>query len=482
MKGAKSFYIQHIETITGILLLILSMLAMSSVVWWIESMTSGSPPEPVWLAAMIYDEDGKLEPLTHLIGLGGIISFLLNAVNRLSAERAFGILLKNVIGFVFSPYKAIMFWFYGFFLIFGGYCCKIDLGAAAVSCLCGLALCSVYGFLMCAQLSGENLDELVLSYMHWQCRSRLQHPFTGAQFMGSRTELHHFADYIFQQWQDNSALQMHRTGGADLEGEFVLGLMELLELPEEDPGEAAGIVDCFKRRFSCVSHSFCNRCGRNPGSWPLTLGRKCGAYRDLYDDVQECSMLWECLLRAGDASRQARLAGKMLASACIYAPRVFMPLACGLLSRLRFSGPSIAAQLENPNHFSAYITPRLDFLAMIVDGYRSCFLRGTEKPEIQFEEAWGQMAFLAVAMLEWLAALQWPSKDEIGNNIERIKFMLRSLTPGQDFGDSLAKQADTYSRCALTLLSFERPEILDEDMMIYVSMHQAVLARLAEGL
>ncbi len=476
MKGAKSFYIRHIKIITGILLLILLLLTLSSWVWWIESVTGGSPPEPVRLVAVIYGKDGKLEPLAYLVGLGGIISVLLSAVNRLSVERAFGILLKNVINFMFPSYKTIMFWFHGFFLIFGGYCCKIELSAAAVACLCGFVLCTAYGFLMYAQLSGENLDELVLSYIHWQCKS------TDVQLVGSRTELHHFADYIFQQWQNNSVLQMNRTGKADLEGELVLGLMELLELPEENPGEVVGIADRFERGFPCVSHTFCSRCGRASGSWLLALGRKCGAYQNLYDDVQECSMLWERLLRAKDVSWQARLAGKALASAWIYAPRTFMPLACGLLSRLRFSGPSIATRLEEPECFSTYIMPRLDFLAMIVDGYRDCFPRGTEKPEIQFEEAWGQMAFLAVAMLEWLAELEWPSEDEIRKNIDRIKFMLRSLMPEQDFGDGLAKQADAYSRCALTLLSFERPEILDEDMQIYVLAHQSVSNSLAEGL
>ena len=124
MKGVKDYYIQHFNTITHILLVILRVLAACGIVCCFISLIGVLPPEPAWLCALIYNSDGKMEPLAYLIGLGGIISLFLSTVNKRSAERAFGILLRDVVKFFFPCYNEIMFWCHGFFWIFGSYCCK----------------------------------------------------------------------------------------------------------------------------------------------------------------------------------------------------------------------------------------------------------------------------------------------------------------------------------------------------------------------
>lgn len=483
MRDGKNRYIRHFKTITGIFHLTLWMLFVCSVISWAVLLSGIPDPMPDWLRAIIYDEDNKLSPLTYLIGLGGIISFLLSTVNKLSAKRTFGILLRDVVRFFFPSYEAIMFWFHGYFFVFGSYCCQKGFGFTAVFCLCGLILCSAYGLFMCVQLSEENLDRLVLSYMYWRCRKNAIQPVANKQIADNRKELHNFADYIHQQWQDNSALQLDRNGTPDLEGELIRGVMELMKptlLPLHDWEGTVTLASGFKGYFQTSSGPFCESCNRGPCVCiPLLVVKECVAYQKLHDAVQECDMLWDRLLQTDGAYWQAKLAGKVFAAAIIHAPATFMPLACGLLSHLRLSGPSIVTKLEGHHGFYDYIVSRLDFLAAILDGYHACFPRGVEKPEINFTEMWGQVAYLAMAVLAWLDALQWPLDDgEAHRSTDQAAMMIKMLIHNQQFRRSLSQQADIYSYAAFILLSFERPEILKDSLTEYMPAYTSVQQKL----
>lgn len=435
--------------------------------------------------AFAYDSEGKLEPLSYLLGLMGCVSFAAGAVNEVKSTRSFGMLMRDVIHYNFPFHAIIQIFLYSLFAVIGAYACLKNIGLVAGVCLLGVFLCFVYSLTMTFFLffSHEAKEFLVTCYMKGVLNKeakrikkvRRKLPANGVSDDTRDQWLRvagictlDYAKYIGQQWIKGSILQVHRDSPKSKEG----FLIELLICGiTEDPSwlkprtlysaKPSGLL--MAKDFDQM---FPSSKDYEPDGAKHVLFTKSLSYMkepihsvagELEQDIRRCSQVWEQLLsEIEDPKKQAQLVYIILAEASTRPCQIFTIMSMGLLSYLGISRCEYATP-NNKETVQKKIASLFD-LKLFADG-----LVPEEKACIpqSFSDRWSEIVYLSAGVIQWIHAL-----GLVGDNVETgvVYNLLREVQKGMSETGflQLSHDREKYIVLSFLLFAFDNPDAYRE--------------------
>lgn len=436
--------------------------------------------------AFAYDSEGKLEPLSYLLGLMGCVSFAAGAVNEVKSTRSFGMLMRDVIHYNFPFHAIIQIFLYSLFAVTGAYACLKNVGLVAGVCLIGVFLCFVYSLTMTFFLffSHEAKEFLVTCYIKGVLnkeakkirKARRKLPANGNPDDLRKQWLRvagictlDYAKYIGQQWTKGNILQVHRDSPKTKEG----FLIELL---------ICGITEDTSWLAPRILHNSNNQCGLfmakdfdqmfpdsndyEPNGAKHVLFTKSLSYMKesissvagaLEQDIRRCSQVWEQLLSEIDnPKKQAQLVYVILAEASTRPWQIFTIMSMGLLSHLGIS----KCEYTTPNNVETVQQKiaSLFELKLFADG-----LVPEEKncTPLSFNDRWSEIVYLSAGVLQWIHAL-----GLVGDNVETdvVYNLLREVPKGMSETGflQLIHDREKYIVLSFLLFAFDNPDAYRE--------------------
>lgn len=383
------------------------------------------------LCYAFHDADGTLEPLKFILELMGCVSFLIGAVNEVKSTRSFGMLMSDVIYYVFPFHWLIQGPLYALFAITGSYACLKNIGIAAMLCLSGLGVCFGYSLIMawCLFASPKAKERIVTYYIKGLMTNEQMNKVDAHSTLdndvlfnekikwqrSAGTCVLDYAKYVGQQWNNGTTLQVHRGGHSSQEKLLidiaVCGLTadtKWLNVPHSQRSRNADLymVDSFNNIFpDSTSHG--------ERSAEYVLFRKALHFTRDQDveklrlDVRRCSQIWEQLFsELENEKRKAQMAHAILSEATSSDWQIFAILAMGLLvylgiARTEYADLDIKQTLEK----------KLAFLFDVQLSASDSIPEECMGNLQEFNNAWGEITYLAAGVIQWMVALNCLDED-----------------------------------------------------------------------
>lgn len=437
--------------------------------------------------------DCGLSPLANVMGLMGIVSFTLIAVNEVQSKRSFGILMEEVVNYYFPFHLYIQVFFYICFAVLGGYACGKGIGMTGALCVLGLLNCFIYSVIMAWKLllSPKAKYKLVIKYINgimkrqqqldkkleeiiqetkqkesqsdnndaklgenqnnknWRQRrkekrkNRAEMQWQQQWEITERTVLD-FARYVGMQWQEKMSLQIYDFKGIAIEQELIDWMKICLTLPQNstDQQEKIGVGNSFQSFFatdkdlvdvdSIAEYVLYTKC------LPFTKDKdRDKEIVDFNQNIQWCCKLWESLFHGiQDEKARVRLTHKLLRNVYfatgVEDQALFTLLSLGLLEYQGFTQWTVVEAKEYQEKRFAFLIDLLQADAEADPEEKGGFLDG-----------WVEIVLLATGCLKWRALLSL-SYAERSNNIKpATQRMIRSLML-KPFQERIATELDKY--------------------------------------
>lgn len=432
-----------------------------------------------------HSSDGTLAPLMFLLELLGAVSFVFGAVNEVKSTRSYGMMMSDVINYVFPLHGIIQVLFYGLFAIAGSYACHKNIGIAAMLCLSGLGICFLYSVFMAAYLFGPQKyrEKLVYSYIkaimteeissltETTALSSIQKSnmmLTWQRNAGAR--ILDYAKYVGEQWNSGVTLQIHRDGQISPE-ELLIRLticglttnIDILkkQLNKNGPSDL-DIGDSFAKIFPDA-----NCYGQDIAEYVLyKKGMHFEEDKDVErfrQDVRRCSQIWEQLFNeVENEKRRAQMAHAILSEAQITNWHIFAMLSFGLLNYLDLAKNSYSEQIDQET-----LVSKMDFLFSILQVANDAVPEEYSTNISKFTDAWGELIYLAAGIIQWMVVTNCVNED-IGEWIEMdVLPQIRKRNVSAPRISRLKRHKNKYIVLAYLLLTIKNPE-KHRNMSVYI--------------
>lgn len=391
------------------------------------------------MSVLSRDAEGNLEPLKYILGLMGFVSFAFGAINEVRSTRSMGMLMSDVIHYVFPYHLIIHAPLYVAFAVVGYYACLRNVGIAAFTCLTGIIICFTYSLIMawCLIFSTKAKERLVLFYIngivisyhrHYKkrCKSRksgnVKKDTTGKQDTASEIETNlddgiawkkvvgvctlDYAKHIGQQWITGNILQIQRDNEWTQERKLINlvafgltgkreSLKEKLKYPSAE--NELRIAGDFKKIFADKTNF------KKYGPQYVLFANAISASSKeenshLELDIIRCSQIWEQLFSQNkNKYKRAQLSYAVLWTAKSSQWQSFTIMAIGLLkflgvARCDYEASDAKKVLEKRIAFLHDI--RLSASEIIPEENISSFS--------SFNDNWAEILYLVAGLVQWM--------------------------------------------------------------------------------
>lgn len=364
------------------------------------------------------DSDGSLSPVIYLFGLMGSVSFLLGTVNEIKSTRSRGMMMNDVIRYIFPCHLIIQAPLYALLATLGWYACLKNVGFSAMFCLVGTFLCFVYSLTMafCLLVSPKTRDWLVIYFISKEMadcaldaakgkieRDKLEPNKKVEWQREAGAYVLNYAKYIGQQWSSGTMLQTFENNYQNQEQLLVkLAAWGLSAKVQSFDNENTPIT---------IAHSFnrifpdATQYGVRGSEYVLfkkalhfTSDKHITAFRQ---DVLRCSKIWEQLFEPIECNnRKAHLAYIVLREAQISNWHILALLSFGLLEYLG------VAQLSNATQEVVQtIKSKIGFLLDIQQAATNTLPEEHSKTPSDFTDIWSEIIYVTASIVQWMVSL-----------------------------------------------------------------------------
>lgn len=416
------------------------------------------------LVSMLQEIDGKLEPIAYLLGLLGLISIFLSALNETLSTRSYGIVLREVVAYYFPCHLWVELIIYICFSLLGIIACFAKVGIAAGLCLVGLCICFSYTLIMaCSLLFIPAIKkQLVLGYMetifHAQFHTKL-YIFLESRFTTEKKDI--LSKFLFHKsskvkWQNKAGAcvldlahyvgQQHTQRGGSLFGRednlerYLINdiwhwlLPESFSLPYKSKNPTS-ISTAFKKEFPRLDF-----CQGNPAFYILYT--KCIPYaedkavQNFQRNTALCSQVWSRLMDGvEDKNQQWLLAYRILLEAHCKDNWLFVTMCGGFLLWMGLT--NLPGTDEDEKEMLNKCT---NALLQIYQSYTEDFQKNQN---LCFKEGWCELVYMSAAILQWKDVYLRTNYKNVVDAQNTFKHILYTVLPEETLG-RLQEQLDLY--------------------------------------
>ncbi len=384
------------------------------------------------------DSDGTLEPLKYFLGLMGCVSFVVGAINEVKSTRSFGMLMRDVIDYVFPLHLLFQTLLYAGLAVTGGYACLKNVGMAAAVCLLGTAVCFLYSLTMawCLFVSPKVRERMVTFYikgvMTRELRDRKkQNPDDEENpgdekipdYEGNESKRNvgscvlDYAKYVGQQWTKGNILQIQKNRNwvdeSLLINLTVCGLSSDIQWLDEQ------LIPCFTSGNLSIANDFC-KIFPDSKEYKLDCARyvlftkalhyadnDCGI-RNLGNDIRRCSQIWEQLFTDIESKkRKTQMAGALLCIAKASSWPIFTLMTMGLLVYL-----GVAKNEYENEDAKKSLGEKISFLYDIRQSVSEAIPEENLSSSRDFNDTWAEIVYLAAGVIQWMVSTGCIRKED----------------------------------------------------------------------
>lgn len=422
------------------------------------------------------DSEGKMEPLKYIIELMGCVSFLLGAINEVKSTRSFGMLMSDVIHYVFPFHLAIHAPLYALFAVTGCYACLKNVGIAAAFCFLGTTICFIYSLIMacCLFISSKAKEGLVTFYIKGVMTSELRkskkiddwRKNVGACVLD-------YAKYVGQQWTKGNILQIQRNNKWAQE-ELLINLATF---------DLTADTSWLNERLTPNSIDIELRIPKDfvkifPDSMPYkkedaryTLFTKAIPFMYNKDgeplelDIRRCSQIWEQLFsQLENEKRKAQMAYAVLWEARASDWQIFTLMSMGLLEYLGITKCDYV-----DSDIKQSIEKKIAFLHNIRMSASETIPEENLSNHYDFNDNWAEMMYLAAGILQWMLSMNCIAEDD-GDMIVQNLLKVVQVSMSDERFIRLKQNSEKYVVLSYLLLAYDNMDIREE-MSAYVTQY-----------
>ena len=420
------------------------------------------------------DSEGNMEPLKYILELMGCVSFMLGAINEVKSSRSFGMLMDDVIYYVFPFHLIIQAPLYALFAVTGCYACLKNVGIAVAFCFLGIKICFIYSLIMacCLFVSSTAKEGLVTFYIKGVISSKLCRSEKIDDWRKTAGEcVLNYAKYIGQQWTQGNILQIQRNNKWARE-ELLINLATF---------ELTADTSCLHEQLTPNSVAIELRVAKDfekifPDSVPYqkenarhVLFTK--AIPFMYDkdcetfelDIRRCSQIWEQLFsQLENEKRKAQMAYAVLWEARASDWHVFTLMSMGLLEYLGVAKCNFA-----DSNIMQSIEKKISFLHNVRMSASETIPEENLSNRYDFDDNWAEIIYLTAGILQWMLAMNCIPEGD-GDALVQDLLKAIQVSMSDERFVCLKRNSEKYVVLSYLLFAYDNVDVRKE-MSAYVT-------------
>lgn len=414
------------------------------------------------------DSEGKMEPLMYIIELMGSTGVAMGIINEVKSTRSFGMLMSDVIYYVFPYHLIIQAPLYMLFVVTGCYSCLKNVGIAASFCLLGIFVCFIYSVIMicCLSVSSRAKEKLVIFFIKGVIVDEFnKHKDTEDWRKTVSLFVLDYAKYIGQQWSKGNILQIQRDGKWEQEKMLInLASFSLTSDSNQLNEKLTPDVSKFELRIpKDFEKIFTIQMQGEQIDAKYILFTKLIPFmkQEIVDsleiDIRRCSQIWEQLLSQIESQKhQAEIAYALLWIANSSGSQIFTLLSMGLLEYL-----GIAKCKNADSNIGQSIEQKITFLHNIHMSASETIPEENLSKPYDFNDNWAEIMYLAAGALQWMVSMNCINEDDGKSHVRHLLYAVQENMTDKGF-INLTKSCDMYHVLSFLLFLFDNLDIREE--------------------